>query len=108
MLGFASDQLAGLFGSGNHFWSTSPSIQIPFLSGNVINNLALAKANKKIAVSQYEKSVQTAFREVADALAGEATYARQLDALRLCRIQIGRASCRERVCQYVSISVVAG
>src|SRR5690606_7887773 len=37
---------------------------------------------KNIAVSQYEKSIQTAFREVADALAGEATYAEQLNALR--------------------------
>lgn len=82
LLGFASDQLTGLFGAQNHYWSLAPSIQIPFMSGSVINNLALAKANKKIAVSQYEKAVQTAFREVADALAGEATYARQLDALR--------------------------
>lgn len=82
LLGFASNQLGGLFGSQNHYWSLSPSVQIPFLSGSVINNLALAKANKKIAVAQYEKSVQTAFREVADALAGEATYSRQLDALR--------------------------
>lgn len=82
LLGFGSNQLAGLFGAQNHYWSLAPSVQIPFLSGAVINNLALAKANKKIAVSQYEKSVQTAFREVADALAGEATYSRQLDALR--------------------------
>lgn len=82
MLGFASDELAGLFGAGNHFWSLGPSITIPFLSGSVINNLKLAEANKKIAVSTYEKTVQTAFREVADALAGEATYSRQLDALR--------------------------
>jgi multidrug efflux system outer membrane protein len=82
LLGFASNQLTGLFGSQNNYWSLSPSIQIPFMSGAVINNLALAKANKKIAVAQYEKSVQTAFREVSDALAGEATYARQLDALR--------------------------
>jgi multidrug efflux system outer membrane protein len=82
MLGFASNELDGLFGAGNHFWSFGPSIQIPFMSGSVINNLKLAEANKKIAVSSYEKTVQTAFREVADALAGEATYTRQLDALR--------------------------
>src|SRR5690606_34411727 len=42
----------------------------------------LAKARNHIAVAQYEKTIQTAFREVADALAGEATYAGQLDALR--------------------------
>jgi len=82
LLGFASDQLGGLFSAGNHFWSVSPSVQIPFLSGTVSGNLELAKANKKIAVSEYEKTVQTAFREVADTLAGEATYSQQLDALR--------------------------
>src|SRR5690606_32547885 len=45
-------------------------------------NLDLAEARKNIAVAQYEKTIQTAFREVADALAGEATYSSQLDALR--------------------------
>jgi multidrug efflux system outer membrane protein len=48
----------------------------------VKGNLDLAKAQDNIAVATYEKAIQTAFREVADGLAGEATYSRQLDAVR--------------------------
>ncbi|MFC3338955.1 efflux transporter outer membrane subunit [Paracandidimonas soli] len=82
LLGFASPQLGGLMGSGNRFWQFSPQVQMPIFSGGVAGNLALAEARKHIAVSEYEKSIQTAFREVADALAGEATYARQVEALK--------------------------
>ncbi|MFA5488456.1 MAG: efflux transporter outer membrane subunit [Candidimonas sp.] len=82
MLGFASTQLGGLFSSGNRFWQFSPQVQMPIFSGGVTGNLALAEARSNIAVSTYEKTIQVAFREVADALAGEETYSGQLDALR--------------------------
>ena len=83
MLGFASPQLGGLFSGGNRFWQYAPQLQMPIFSGgSVRSNLDLAKARKNIAVSQYEKAIQTAFREVADSLAGEATYTGQLNALR--------------------------
>lgn len=82
MLGFASPALGGLFGSGNRYWNFQPNIVMPIFSGGTWGNLHVAEARKHIAVAQYEKSIQTAFREVADALAGEATYAAQLDALR--------------------------
>lgn len=82
LLGFASPQLGGLFSSGNRFWQFTPQLQMPIFSGGVSGNLELAEARKNIAVAQYEKSIQTAFREVADALAGEATYDNQLNALR--------------------------
>lgn len=82
LLGFASPQLGGLFGSNNRYWTYSPQLTIPLFSGGVSGNLGLAEARKIIAVAQYEKTVQVAFREVADTLAGEATYASQLDALR--------------------------
>ncbi|HEY9459463.1 MAG TPA: efflux transporter outer membrane subunit [Paralcaligenes sp.] len=83
LLGFASPALGGLFSSGNYFWSFAPQIQAPIFSGGSLSgNLDLAKARKNIAVAQYEQAIQTAFREVADALAGEATYSHQLDALR--------------------------
>jgi multidrug efflux system outer membrane protein len=82
LFGFASSSLGGLFGSGNRFWSFAPQLTTPIFSGGVSGNLDLAKARKNIAVAQYEKTIQTAFREVADALAGEATYSNQLDALR--------------------------
>ncbi|TEA77664.1 efflux transporter outer membrane subunit [Allopusillimonas ginsengisoli] len=83
LLGFASTELGGLFSSGQRFWQYAPQIQVPIFSGGSLRgNLALAEARNNIAVSQYEKTIQIAFREVADALAGEATYANQLDALR--------------------------
>jgi len=82
LLGFASGQLGGLFSSGNRYWTYSPEITIPLFSGGVSGNLDLAEARKNIAVAEYEKAIQVAFREVADSLAGEATYANQLDALR--------------------------
>src|SRR5690606_23560742 len=83
LLGFASPQLGGLFGSGQEYWQFSPQLQMPiFAGGGIRSNLDLAKARNNIAVAEYEKTIQTAFREVADALAGEATYSGQLDALR--------------------------
>ncbi len=82
LLGFASDAMGGLFSGSNRFWSFTPEITMPIFGGGVSGNLDLAKARKNIAVAQYEKTIQEAFREVADALAGEATYAEQLDALR--------------------------
>jgi multidrug efflux system outer membrane protein len=83
LLGFASSELGGLFSSDQRYWQYAPQIQIPIFSGGSLRgNLDLAKVRKNIAVADYEKTIQTAFREVADALAGEATYASQLDALR--------------------------
>ena len=82
LLGFASPELGALFGGSHRYWQFSPQIQMPLFSGGVKGNLDLAKARSNIAVSAYEKAIQTAFREVADGLAGEATYSGQLDALR--------------------------
>lgn len=83
MLGSASPSLSGLFDAGTGFWSFSPSIAAPlFAGGSIRAGVDLAEARKNIAVSSYEGAIQQAFREVADALAGEATYGAQLDALR--------------------------
>lgn len=82
LFGFASPALGGLFSSSQRFWSFAPQLTMPIFSGGVSGNLDLAKARKNIAVAQYEKTIQTAFKEVADALAGEETYTGQLDALR--------------------------
>lgn len=82
MLGFASPQLGGLFSGGNRFWQYQPQIQTPIFNGGIASGVDLAVARKNIAVAEYEKAIQTAFREVADALAGEATYWDQLEALR--------------------------
>ena len=79
--GTASTELSGLFKSGTGVWSFAPSITLPiFDAGRNQANLDVAKVNREIAVAQYEKAVQTAFREVADALAGRANLDEQVRA----------------------------
>ena len=82
-LGRVSSDLDGLFGSGgSRAWSFGPSITLPIFDlGRNQAGLDSAKAGREIAVAQYEKAIQTAFQEVADALAGRATLADQLSAL---------------------------
>ncbi|MDR2153452.1 MAG: efflux transporter outer membrane subunit [Burkholderiaceae bacterium] len=84
-LGRASDTLDNLFGGGGstaRAWSFMPSLTLPIFDfGRNTGNLQAAKAAREAAVAQYEKAIQTAFREAADALAGRATYAEQLAAL---------------------------
>ena len=80
--GTASPELSGLFDSGSGAWSFTPSISLPIFSGGRnVANLDLAQARKNIAVAEYEKAVQQAFREVADALIARTQIAEQLDAL---------------------------
>ena len=82
-LGRVSTDLDGLLGSGGFgAWSFAPAINLPlFDSGRNQANLKVAEAGRAIAVAQYEKAIQTAFREAADALAGRATLDAQLTAL---------------------------
>ncbi|MBS0453205.1 MAG: efflux transporter outer membrane subunit [Proteobacteria bacterium] len=81
--GTASNELSGLFDSGTRAWSFAPSLVLPIFDyGANSARLDSAWANRDIALAQYEKSIQSAFREVADALAGRATLGDQLDALR--------------------------
>jgi multidrug efflux system outer membrane protein len=79
--GTASYQLAGLFKGGS--WAltgTAGLLQPIFDAGRNQANLDVAKASKDIAIAQYEKAIQTAFREVSDSLAGRATLGEQLRA----------------------------
>jgi multidrug efflux system outer membrane protein len=79
--GTASTSLSGLFKSGSFAWTFAPQALLPiFDAGRNESNLALAKANREIALAQYERAIQTAFREVSDALAGRATLAEQVRA----------------------------
>ncbi len=81
-VGVASPRLSDLFSSGGA-WSFAPQLIQPlFDAGRNQGNLDLAKANRDIAVAQYERAIQSAFREVADALAGRATLGDQLSAQR--------------------------
>ncbi|HEY8023047.1 MAG TPA: efflux transporter outer membrane subunit [Burkholderiaceae bacterium] len=80
-VGTASPQLSGLFKSGSRTWLFSPQLNLPiFDGGSNIANLKVAKTNRAIYVAQYEKTIQSAFREVADALADHGTLGAQLEA----------------------------
>lgn len=79
--GAASDELSGLFKSGSEAWSFVPSITLPiFEAGRNRANLKAAKADRDIAVAQYEKAIQTAFREVADTLVQRSSVLDQISA----------------------------
>jgi multidrug efflux system outer membrane protein len=79
--GVSSDALSRLFTGASKAWSFEPSISLPIFTGGLNTaNLHYAEAERDADVAQYEKSVQTAFREVADALAQRGTIDRQLGA----------------------------
>ncbi|MCC6071358.1 efflux transporter outer membrane subunit [Massilia sp. GCM10020059] len=81
--GSVSSELSGLFKSGSFGWSFAPQMVLPIFDyGRNSATLGSAKAGRDIAVAQYEKAIQTAFREVADGLAGQATFSEQLRAQR--------------------------
>ena len=78
-LGTASAELGGLFDSGSQAWTFSPTISVPlFNGGRLRNNLNLTEVRRDIAVANYEKTVQGAFRDVSDALVARQVLARQL------------------------------
>jgi outer membrane protein, multidrug efflux system len=79
--GTASTQLSGLFKSGSFaITGTVQLLQPIFDFGLNQANLDIAQIDRDIAIAQYEKTIQTAFREVSDALAGRATLGEQLRA----------------------------
>jgi multidrug efflux system outer membrane protein len=88
-LGTASRQLSGLFGAGSDAWSFQPSLTLPlFDAGRNAANLDVAGARKVVAVAEYEKTLQQAFREVADLLSARDSLIEQLAA--------GQANARAR------------
>lgn len=79
--GTASAKLTDLFQPGSVAWNFVPQISVPlFDTGRNIAGLDVSKADRDIAVARYEKAIQTAFREVADALAQRGTINNQLAA----------------------------
>ncbi|KDA01943.1 MAG: efflux transporter outer membrane subunit [Hyphomonas oceanitis] len=79
--GYSSNELDGLFDGG--IWSVGPKVSLPiFDAGNRKANLGVSKANRDLALAQYERAIQTAFRETADALATAQTVDERIDALR--------------------------
>ncbi|PJO22179.1 multidrug transporter [Burkholderia glumae AU6208] len=80
--GTASPTLGGLFKAGTAAWSFAPNLALPiFEGGSNLANLDLAHVRKRIEIANYEKAIQTAFREVSDGLAARGTYDQQIAAL---------------------------
>jgi multidrug efflux system outer membrane protein len=80
--GTASPTLGGLFAAGSGAWAFLPSITVPIFEGGALRaNLDAAQIRRDIGIAQYEKTIQTAFREVADRLAARGTYDDQLASL---------------------------
>jgi multidrug efflux system outer membrane protein len=79
--GTASGRLGDLFGKGAGTWSFAPTVTLPiFARGQNVANLDLAHIEKNVAIAQYELVIQTAFREVSDALSARGTYLQQRSA----------------------------
>ncbi len=108
--GTASGELSGLFKSGSWGFSIAPSLLMPlFNAGRNQANLDSSEAARRIAIAQYEKAIQTAFREVSDALAGQATLAEQAQAQQLqaqaeaARLQLSDLRYRNGVSSYLDL-----
>lgn len=108
--GSASAELSGLFKGGSWGFTIAPSLLLPiFDAGRNQANLESAQAGRSIAVAQYEKAIQTAFREVSDALAGEATLGEQARAQQAqaqaeaARLQLADLRYRNGVSSYLDL-----
>ena len=80
-IGTSSSELSGLFKAGSGAWSYAPQIVMPIFDARTWSAHKAAKVQREIAVTQYEKAIQSAFREVADTLAVCGTVNQQLAAL---------------------------
>ncbi|AXW87468.1 multidrug transporter [Lonsdalea britannica] len=79
--GVGSNSLSNLFSHGANIWSFAPSVTLPlFTGGSNLAQLRYAEAEKKGLIASYEKAIQSAFKDVADALARRQTLSEQLDA----------------------------
>lgn len=102
-LGGASSDLGALFDPASRAWSFAPQITQPiFRSGQLRGAVALSKARKSLAVTAYERQIQVAFREVADGLAAQATFANQV------HVQEGVAEAAARRLQLSELRYRAG
>ena len=78
-VGTASAELDGLFGAGSSVWRFTPSLTLPiFQGGRNVANLDVAEARRNLAVADYERTIQRAFREVADGLAERRWFTEQV------------------------------
>jgi multidrug efflux system outer membrane protein len=109
-IGVASSSLAGLFDSGTGAWSFQPALSLPlFDADRTAANVDVATARKNIAVAEYEKTIQQAFREVADLLAAREKLNEQLTAqqangdLQARRLRLVDARYKAGVANYIEV-----
>lgn len=99
-VGTISTALSGLFGGGSLTYSASPGLSLPiFDGGRARAGVRLAEAQQRAAVVTYERAIQTAFREVADALAQRGTIDDQLGA-QTARAESARVAARLSEARY--------
>ncbi len=108
--GYASSEFDDLIRSGSETWSVGPTITLPIFDfGRNRGNLTVAQARENIAIAEYERTIQVAFNEVADALAGRRYLAEQVEVQRrntdtLRRIvNLARLRYQEGVVNYIEV-----
>ncbi len=79
-IGTASAELSGLFTGGSSAWNFAPVLVLPIFDARVWSAYDVTKADREISVAQYEKAIQVAFRDVANALAVKGTVSQQIAA----------------------------
>ncbi|HGF7177018.1 TPA: efflux transporter outer membrane subunit [Vibrio cholerae] len=74
-IGYVSQDVRNLVGSGLETWSIAPQVTLPIFQGGRLDaELELAKVRKSASIAEYEKAIQVAFKEVTDGLVGSETY----------------------------------
>jgi multidrug efflux system outer membrane protein len=79
-IGTASGDLTDLFRSGSFFWNFTPQMVVPVFDPRIWSALRVSEVERELILTQYEGTLQAAFREVADALAQKGTIADQMQA----------------------------
>ena len=109
-VGVASSSLSGLFDGGSGVWNFTPALTLPiFDNGRNQANLDLATVRANIAVANYEKTIQVAFREVADALDARATLASEITAqqsmrdAQAARLELAQVRYKNGVANYLDV-----
>jgi multidrug efflux system outer membrane protein len=109
-VGLASSSLSNLFDGGAGVWNFTPALTLPiFDNGRNQANLDLATVRANIAVANYEKTIQVAFREVADALDARATLASEITAqqamrdAQAARLELAQVRYKNGVANYLDV-----
>ena len=108
--GLASTELGDLFQSNSGTWIFSPQLVLPiFDAGRNKANLSLAEVRTDIAIASYEKTIQVAFREVADALSARATLSDEITAQeavrasQAARLELAQARYKNGIASYLDV-----